>query len=284
VRELLGVDNLTPKEIKRLEAENAILRSRCTQLEEALAQPKKGPKPETSDDSHKVGTLRHRLSKAEQMLQMLLAFEHDLINTVSLAYQSLEAACADSRLVPPVIAEELHRARIAAKHSSVLVASLRDLADPSNVKGGKPGSIRKALLETREIVARNIPEGVGLSLDLAENLPPCGLPEYVLVRCALNLLTNAVQSIKKRGRVVVTATAPKRHSAKTLKVVFSDTGEGIKKRDLPKVCEPCFSTKGKQKGYGLFVVKSLLEIHGGSMEIVSKRRKGTTVVLNVPLA
>jgi signal transduction histidine kinase len=74
----------------------------------------------------------------------------------------------------------------------------------------------------------------------------------------------------------------------TTSYVFDDTGIGIKENDFPKILQPFGQVRGifarnhEGTGLGLSLAKSLVELHGGNMEITSQVGKGTTVVVELP--
>ncbi len=72
---------------------------------------------------------------------------------------------------------------------------------------------------------------------------------------------------------------------KIMQIKFADTGGGIEKNDLEKIFEPFFTTKpeGKGTGLGLSISYSIIERHGGNLEIESKVGVGTTVTINLPI-
>jgi signal transduction histidine kinase len=74
-----------------------------------------------------------------------------------------------------------------------------------------------------------------------------------------------------------------REQGEFVEVSFQDTGCGIPKENLQKIFEPLFSTKTKGTGLGLSVVASLVEGHGGKIEIESEVGKGSTFTVNLPI-
>jgi signal transduction histidine kinase len=67
-------------------------------------------------------------------------------------------------------------------------------------------------------------------------------------------------------------------------VSITDTGVGIPQENLDKLFEPLFTTKAKGIGLGLAVTKTLVEGHGGSIEVESEVGKGTTFTVRLPIA
>ena len=116
----------------------------------------------------------------------------------------------------------------------------------------------------------------------------------------LNLLNNAKHAINNGGTVTISTEindrdsnlqpvpageTPSRKHDKTFQIKFIDTGPGIEKENLEKVFEPFFTTKPEEKGtgLGLSISYSIIERHGGILEIDSKVDVGTTVIINLPI-
>ena len=64
---------------------------------------------------------------------------------------------------------------------------------------------------------------------------------------------------------------------------FKDSGCGIPEENLEKIFEPLFTTKAKGIGLGLAVSRSLVEGHGGTIEVQSEVGKGTTFGVRLPI-
>ena len=58
---------------------------------------------------------------------------------------------------------------------------------------------------------------------------------------------------------------------------------GIPKENLDKLFEPLFTTKAKGIGLGLAMVKSLVEGHGGRVEVQSKLWEGSVFTVRLPI-
>jgi signal transduction histidine kinase len=101
----------------------------------------------------------------------------------------------------------------------------------------------------------------------------------------MNLIGNAIKFTPAGGRVTVSGET----DAGTLRVRIRDTGIGIGTQDIPLVQQPFYRVNsvldGKHQGAGLGLpfAKSVVELHGGSLEIESKLGAGTTVTVTLPL-
>ena len=101
----------------------------------------------------------------------------------------------------------------------------------------------------------------------------------------MNLLANAVKFTPSGGRIRVTAGLG---SAGHLDIEVRDTGVGIKSGDIPKVLTrfdqsgDAKQTSGQGAGLGLSITKSLVELHGGTLKIVSRKGRGTRAIVQLP--
>ncbi|MGI9388317.1 MAG: sensor histidine kinase, partial [Methyloligellaceae bacterium] len=116
---------------------------------------------------------------------------------------------------------------------------------------------------------------------------PCKLQaDKRLVRqMLLNLLSNAVKFTPAGGRVT---TEVKLRRNKWLTIAVSDTGHGIAAHDIPKVLEPFGRVNGdrvrdeQSTGLGLALVKSMMQLHGGFLQLESTLGEGTKASLHFP--
>ena len=94
----------------------------------------------------------------------------------------------------------------------------------------------------------------------------------------LNLLINAIEATPKGGKISIHHT---HGSDGKLSIVVEDNGEGIPKENMDKLFDPFFSTKRKGTGLGLAIVKSIIEGHGGEIEVESEPGTGTRFTITL---
>jgi PAS domain S-box-containing protein len=124
---------------------------------------------------------------------------------------------------------------------------------------------------------------IEIVLDLDAGLPLIlGDPSQVQ-QVFTNLMLNAADAMHGKGRFHV-STRPDQ-SSKQVILTVSDTGPGIAPDIIDKIFEPFFTTKppGKGTGLGLSVVYSVIQRHGGSIEVVSPPEGGATFTIKLPL-
>ncbi|MBL7077185.1 MAG: FHA domain-containing protein [Kiritimatiellae bacterium] len=113
-------------------------------------------------------------------------------------------------------------------------------------------------------------------------MPEVELDAKGIRRCVLNLVTNAVDACTKGGEATVETHAPADDG--NARVVIRDTGCGMDEETLAKLFKVFFSTKGsKGTGLGLSVTKKIVEEHGGRLDVVSEKGKGTTFTMLLAL-
>lgn len=145
------------------------------------------------------------------------------------------------------------------------------------------------VLPVREVLEQAVsgllPGGAPITLDV-EDEALCVLGnETELVRLFSNLLDNAADHTPPEGAICVAARA----EDERVVVSVSDTGAGIAPEHLPHLGERFYRADaarsradGGGTGLGLSICKSIVEAHGGGMEIESAPGKGTTVHVILP--
>ncbi|MBW1896557.1 MAG: hypothetical protein JRI47_05825 [Deltaproteobacteria bacterium] len=93
------------------------------------------------------------------------------------------------------------------------------------------------------------------------------------------LIENALFALSPKGSLLISS----RSEDAQCKVDVSDTGSGIAPENLAYIFKPFFSTKSDGTGLDLAVLKRIVEVHGGKVEVQSKLDEGTTFSLVFPL-
>ena len=144
-----------------------------------------------------------------------------------------------------------------------------------------------------------IKRSIAFELVLADHAPqPPANPEQI-EQVLVNLLVNAIHASERAGRIVVTvasdeATPPadvtpavydSANKPRYAMVSVKDEGAGIAPEILPRIFEPFFTTKhvGEGTGLGLSVAYGIVREHGGWIEVVSERNKGSCFSVYLPM-
>ena len=105
--------------------------------------------------------------------------------------------------------------------------------------------------------------------------------EPLFRRAISNLLSNALRHVSPGGTVMIEA----RSEPAEVIVAVKDDGSGVAPSDLPKLFDRFYRGQNSRNGVGLglSIVKSIMSLHHGTVEVTSELEKGTTVILRFPV-
>jgi signal transduction histidine kinase/HAMP domain-containing protein len=175
------------------------------------------------------------------------------------------------------------------EHMGELVNNLLDLG---RIEAGVALNLERLPIETivREVIAAYRPQAVNkkiaLDVDLIDN-PQLVEVDAALLRQALaNLVDNAIQYTPSGGRV--TLTAHQQDENQIISVI--DTGAGISPTDQARLFEKFFRARSREtfevrgSGLGLAIVKSIVEQHGGTVQVDSRLGTGSRFMIVIPIS
>jgi len=119
---------------------------------------------------------------------------------------------------------------------------------------------------------------VALDVDLAPADLALRADRVQIEQVLANLLTNAAQAMRGRGRITVRA----RPAGDRVRIAIRDTGPGIPETLLESIFNPFVSTKGKEgSGLGLSIAWSIIQEHGGTIRAANLPEGGAEFVLEL---
>lgn len=152
------------------------------------------------------------------------------------------------------------------------------------------------LRESATLIARSLPSTIDFQCHCAEQTLWVTGNKSQLQRVLLNLCFNARDAVSENGKIsmqLTTATLDQEfcHSYENLEpgqyaqISVTDNGTGIDERILPRIFDPFFSTKRKDKGTGLGLANcySLVTQHGGVIVVNSELGLGSRFEIYLPL-
>lgn len=106
-----------------------------------------------------------------------------------------------------------------------------------------------------------------------------------LAQVFLNLLNNARDAMPDGGCIIIGLSETKKRSMPWVSISIEDQGVGIPPEHLSRIFDPFFTTKDQHKGtgLGLSIVHSIIEDHGGVVDVRSTIGRGTTFRVELPL-
>ena len=162
--------------------------------------------------------------------------------------------------------EALENIALYARQSGEIIGQLRGFMRKSGPRR-RPCAVNPLMLEAAKLAiieARH--QGVRLTLELAEGLPPVLMDAIQIKQVMVNLVHNAVQAIvavAAMERWVKVRTALSADGK--VEVMVRDSGPGLPVEDMEHLFEPFFSTKPDSMGLGLTICRSIVEAHGSEL-------------------
>jgi signal transduction histidine kinase len=162
-----------------------------------------------------------------------------------------------------------------------LVESLLELARlEAGQSAGKrePMDLSRCAAECVELV-RPLADERRIQLHTALSAAPCSGDADQLTLVITNLLTNAVRYNREGGEVRINT----RSENGSAIVTVSDNGPGIAAEHLPRIFDRFYRTSSQGRtGLGLAITKSIVEAHGGTIEVTSEPGKGSAFEVRLP--
>ena len=189
---------------------------------------------------------------------------------------------------------ERYRDYVELIHNSgaLLLSLINDILDMSKIEAGKM-ELSIQPLETAALAesCRSMVIGMARESSVAVKVeiePDCGevhADERAAKQMIINLMSNAVKFTPAGGVVTLHF---RNLETRGVAITVEDTGIGMTPQELTKAMLPFgqvdseLSRQRKGTGIGLTLVKSLVELHGGTLDLTSQKGKGTTATITLP--
>ncbi len=226
-----------------------------------------------------VVTIRQLREATEQREDLMRAVSHDLRNP-------LQVVLLQGQRLQRVPDDKANRSALTIMAAARRMdRMLRDLSDAARSELGKL-DLAPVALELRPFVEGILEQAEGvLDRPRVENAVPPSSPRVLadpdrLDRILVNLVGNALKY--SRERVVVSAEG----NGQEVRISVADSGPGIAPEDLPRVFERYYRGQrheGEGLGLGLFIVRKLVEAHGGRIWADSRPGQGSTFTFTLPV-
>jgi signal transduction histidine kinase len=243
-------------------------------------------------ESAKSAKKRAEMLEEREHLKMDLvsALAHDIKNPlgVIMGYAETVAAWLEQREEGKENLEPLQRIQDNAQRIVKLVTGF---LDASGLQTGKSDLVQHAVqlnLLIREVGTQHMGDlrkkDLDLIVDLDDSIPEIMGNEGQLDRVLWNLIGNAIKFTPRGGTVTISSRRDTSHVCVSVK----DTGIGMAQEEIPLLFSQYRRLKGAQKiegtGLGLFIVKTIIEAHKGTVRVESTQGQGSTFTIQLPLA
>jgi len=182
------------------------------------------------------------------------------------------------------VANSLGSIREAGRRAADIIAALRSLVKQEPAPLG-PIVINDVLREVLKIAAADLAaSSTALRLELGGDRRPIKANETQLQQVFFNIITNAIQSMAGRAPSERRLRIASEASGDAIEVTIEDAGCGMSEETLARIFRPFFTTKASGMGVGLAICRSIIELHGGSLEARSVEGAGSTFLVRIPFA
>jgi len=192
------------------------------------------------------------------------------------------------------IEQEQYREYGADIHSSgqELLRVINQILDISKIEAGqrdlaeKEIDLEKLVPECLDLMTARLEDGDITLENNIKDIPKLVGEELSLKQIMMNLLSNAVKFTPAGGRITLSAQVSSRGE---LRLSVTDTGIGMDDEGIKKALQPFgqvdsgdMNRHNSGTGLGLTLVDALVQLHGGSLDVLSQKGFGTTVTITFP--
>jgi len=228
---------------------------------------------------------KDQLVQAEKMAalgKLSAAVAHEVnnpLNVISGYVEMLsnETKDKDAKRIAKLIIQQSQRA-------AKIVTRLLDFSKPS-----KPQfrliDINKLIEDSIKLLPYEVDlENIKINKELASDLPKVQADLGQLQEVFINIATNAVEAMTKKGTLTIKTYTKFTDKKQQLALEISDTGKGIPEKRLAKLFDPFFSAKEGGVGLGLAICEGIIHAHKGNIEVQSRAGVGTTFIIQFPIS
>ena len=227
------------------------------------------------------------LARVATVGELTTNIAHEVNQPLSSVVTNAEAGMRWLGAAPPNVPEASASfssvVRDARRASDIItrIAALVRKVDPQI----RPFDLNAAVREIGMVVDRELRRAeVDLHFDLAPDLSDVLGDRVQLQQVVLNLVKNALEAIDVPGVDVRKVTVETRTADDFARVCVRDTGPGIGTEAAEQVFAAFHSTKPGGMGMGLAISRSIVETHGGTLELIPDHGSGAHFVFTVPFA
>ena len=213
--------------------------------------------------SSEVEKKTRELIKSEKMAsvgQLSSRLVHDLRNPLTVVKSTVELLKLGNKKMDQKTSEKFERIERAFKKISYQIEDVLDFVRQSELH-----LKRQSISEIIETTISNmdIPSTIKIRNDARKVVINCDSRKLEAV--FTNIITNAIQASNEKGEIKIKTL----DDGDSAIIKIEDSGPGITKSTMTNIFEPLFTTKETGTGLGLSICKSIIEQHGGSIEVSS---------------
>lgn len=208
---------------------------------------------------------------------------HQLYNVLFSSLSSLERISEEAK--NPVLREKLSLVREIVKDGTDIVSLIQYFFKGEPAAEKQEIDINKVIddaLAFTNLLCKPKPQFMRTQIHIVHDrrkLPKIIGNHLQLTQAFADIIVNAIEALPKGGQIILRTKTDR----KWITVTITDSGTGISQDLRNKVFDPFFTTKGVEvTGLGLTVAKTIIENHGGLIDMESRRGLGSTFTVRLP--
>lgn len=225
-----------------------------------------------------------QVTRASAVAAMGSALAHELTQPLSAVVGFVEASAAlidqDGDPTSAKVREYMDQAVAQSLRAGEVVRLLREFVGRGDTEHSMQ-DINVVVEETcRLVTLGKATDGIDLELELAADLPPVLIDHIQIQQVILNLVRNSMDAVKDvEAPAITVSTALGREE---VEVIVRDNGPGLPPEVRDRVFQPFVSTKPDGIGIGLSICRTIVDAHGGRIEVHTGAKWGTRFRFSVP--
>jgi signal transduction histidine kinase len=227
-----------------------------------------------------------RMEKIATMGQIATAVNHEIKTPLNSLYMNLQLL---TKQIKKHVGEKEEARATMLEVASIIdgeIARINGIIEefvkyarfaPSDLK---QNDLNELLKGVAGMISQNAQQtGVTIRLSLAEEVNSILLDKKKMTQALLNLCVNAIQAMPGGGTLTIQTAKTSHHVI----ITIADTGTGIAAEDIDRIFDPFFTRKEGGLGFGLPIVRRIIEDHQGQITCRSTAGEYTLFEIVLPL-
>ena len=246
-------------------------------------------------EQHQNDELLRHAQKMESLGVMAGGVAHDFNNILLAILGNLELGSLKLEKNSPAL-PYLDQVARAAHRATDLVSKMLTYTGGVNVEK-KELDLNTVIREAKALIPPDLAGTIEIELDLSDDLPAVLCDRIQLQQMIVNLTTNGLEALGNTNGTISVSTDLKDVDAEFIKdaqfgksmpngvyvrLVVTDSGEGMSAQTLQKIFDPFFSTRFIGRGLGLPAVSGAVRAHGGILKVKSSPDEGSSFTVLLP--